>query len=115
MDKITWGPVDGKGRGVFALADIPMHDILETSPVNVISEADAETAALDHYNMAWRDGESCIGFGYLMLYNHSESPNCHLRRDFEAATISVIAKRDIKAGEELTYTYACSLWFKQAA
>jgi SET domain-containing protein len=48
----------------------------------------------------------------LVIYNHSSNPNVELEDGPDPDTMSVIALRDIKAGEELTYDYDTDLWFE---
>ena len=42
------------------------------------------------------------------------SRGMRLENDMEEYTITSKAKRDIKAGEELTWDYACDIWFDDA-
>lgn len=56
-----------------------------------------------------------MGGGFLMFYNHGDEPNVEFEDGPEPETISVIALRDIAAGEELTYDYDIELWFTPIA
>ncbi len=114
MQKITWMYVNGKGRGVFATAHIHRGELVERSPVDALSLADAETDALRHIHFAYGpdDNGSALGFGYLGLYNHSANPNITLDRHSSENEIEVYALREIKDGEELTYDYGVPLWFE---
>lgn len=133
-NRIVWkasGP--NKGRGIFALVDIAEGEIIETSPVTIISKAETDlfdndektgiTSMIDQYLLLWQEHikgqEYCMGHGYLMLYNHSETPTAIQKRDFDFKTLSMIAARDIKAGEEITFDYGFDEidkpWFKVEA
>ena len=123
MEKIRIVRIPGKGRGVVATAAIAKGETVERSPVLPIALKDSECPALNDYSMAWGEAldscdpgtECCVGLGYLMLYNHSAAPNLTIRRHFDANEMSMVALRDIAAGEELTYDYAVPLWFAAAA
>ncbi len=119
--KIGWQEIDEeKGRGVVARADIKKGEIVEISPVLPVSKniIPDDGGAPDGYLLDWdpdTEGEEhCMPLGYIMMYNHSNQPNIHLEQDTEALTITARAMRDIKRGEELTWDYACELWFDEA-
>ena len=67
---------------------------------------------LRDYSMAWRGKLDCIVAGHIQLMNHSEPGTVGLFRDIRHKTISAYAKKFIHAGEELTFDYACKLWFQ---
>ncbi len=123
MKKITLARIEGKGRGVVATAQIAAGEVVERSPVLPIALADSECPALNDYSMAWGEAEErcepgtecAVGLGYLMIYNHSARPNLTIRRHFDTNEMSMVALRDIAAGEELTYDYGVPLWFAEAA
>lgn len=120
--KIEWTHIPKKGRGVIAGQDIPKNEIVEISPVIPISRQIANYRALDNYSFSWGEEiddpdphRACaIGLGYLSLYNHSSNSNVSLQRSFANDVMIVTAKRDIKAGEELTINYDIELWFEEA-
>ena len=108
-----------KGRGVFALADIPAGAVLEVSPVipvaaNAIPD---DGGAPDGYLLDWdpeeKGQEHCMALGYVMLLNHSENANVSLESDLEEMTVTVSALRNIRAGEEILWDYACDIWFDE--
>jgi hypothetical protein len=123
VEKIRVVRIPGKGRGVVATAAIAKGETVERSPVLPIALKDSECPALNDYSMAWGETEDtcapgtecCVGLGYLMLYNHAAAPNLTIRRHFDASEMSMVALRDIAAGEELTYDYGVPLWFAAAA
>ena len=117
---VTWRAIPGKRRGVVAVRDCAAGTELERSlvifvPDRDLVERDDPPTVFDEYLMYWSDEpdrEVVMGTGLLMIYNHSSSPNVELEDGPDADTMSVIALRDIKAGEELTYDYDTELWFE---
>ena len=117
---VSWVMIPGKGRGVIALRDCPTGTELERSPVIYVPDADLvdredPPTVHDKYLLYWSDEpdrELVMGCGYLMIYNHSARPNIELEDGPDPDTMSVIALRDIMAGEELTYDYDVALWFQ---
>jgi SET domain-containing protein len=117
---VTWRAIPGKRRGVVAVRDCAAGTELERSlvifvPDRDLVERDQPPTVFDEYLMYWSDEpdrEVVMGTGLLMIYNHSSSPNVELEDGPDADTMSVIALRDIKAGEELTYDYDTKLWFE---
>ena len=123
MLKVACVKIPGKGRGVVATQTIAAGETAERSPVLPLSLKDSECPGLNDYGMAWTENfdepvagkESCVGLGYLSIYNHSATPNARLEHHYDTDEISVIAIRDIAAGEEITYDYVVPLWFAAAA
>lgn len=117
---VEWNYVPKIGRGVIARMDILKGAVIERSPVVVAPAADFEAAhgketVIDHYLLTWEekgeDVEYAVGLGYLMLYNHSRSPNALFHNNYEHREVEVVALRDIEAGEEITHDYGGE-WFK---
>lgn len=110
--------IAGKGRGVFAGRDFKKGEVIEIAPVipvssrNVIESGEAPDGYLLDWDGNYEDEEYCMPLGYIMLYNHSKTPNIMLDQDFDAYTMSVIALNDIKAGEEMCWNYNCEIWFE---
>lgn len=118
---IVWRKIsDEKGRGVFAMRDIRESEVIEISPVvpvakeNVIENGDAPDGYLLQWDADTEGEEYAMPLGYVMLYNHNDEPNILIEADYEEYTMTVKASRDIKSGEELTWNYACELWFDEA-
>jgi len=122
MRKIACVNIPGKGRGIVATSAIAAGEVVERSPVLPLSLADSEVPGLSEYAMAWEENldegdpakACCIGLGYLVIYNHANPPNVKLMHHYESHEISVVAMRDIAAGEELCYDYVVPLWFQAA-
>lgn len=101
---------DKKGKGVFTTEIIKTKTIIEISPVLVFPKKDVknvEKTLLYSYVFEWgtKLKRRALGLGYISLYNHSYDANCEYEMDFDFNTISVIAVRDIKKGEELFINY----------
>ena len=118
--KIGWRETgDERGRGVFALVGIPQGAMIEEAPVIIVAAEDVPESgnAPDGYLLDWEPDEEgeehCMPLGYIMLYNHSKNPNIRLENDHEEMTITSFAACDIKAGEELSWDYACEIWFDE--
>ena len=119
---VVWQMIPGKGRGVVAVRDCAGGAELERSPVIIVPDEDLiehekTLTVFDQYLLYWSDepGKNvAMGAGLLMIYNHSDSPNVEFRDGPEPESMSVVALRDIVAGEELTYDYDVPLWFRPA-
>lgn len=115
--EIVWKAIKGKGRGVFTTRAIRKGEIIEVAPaIPVAKKHVPDDHAPDGYVLDW-DGDTkgkeyAMGLGYIMLYNHSNKPNIELESDLEAMTFTVMATRNIQAGEELMWDYGCDVWFK---
>ncbi len=116
---VDWRTIPGKGRGVIATRACVQGTELERSPVIIVPashllEKDEGLTVLEEYLLYWSEEEGrelAMGEGLLMIYNHSATPSVEFETGPEPDTMSVIALRDIEAGEELTYDYGVALWF----
>jgi len=114
---------DIKGRGVYTANDINEGSIIEICPVIVLSQSDKKLVhqtKLHDYYFLWDEQMHTIALplGYGCLYNHDESANADTEQDFSEKVIRIIAKRQIKSGEEITINYLggvggseTGLWF----
>jgi len=103
----------GKGRGVLAATRIEAGTLIERAPVKPFDNDQSLPDGLADLPFAWTDEQDCIALGCVQLVNHDDHPNCRVERDLKALTISLVAEREILAGEELTFKYKCPLWFEQ--
>lgn len=120
---VEWAYVPEIGRGVIARKAAKKGTVLERSPVVVGPNKDFEAkhgkmTAADHYLLTWHEKgenkETAMGLGYLMLYNHSDTPNAEFRYRYPQKEIEMVALRDIKKGEEITHDYGGEgVWFKK--
>jgi SET domain-containing protein len=114
-----------RGRGIVALEDIEPGRLIERSPVLIIPSDErsvVDDTVIFTYVFMWEPhtteedlykhrGRSAIALGYTSLLSHSYEPNCIFVRNIEELMIDVFAKRQIRAGEELTIDYQMTLWF----
>ncbi|MBN1380913.1 MAG: SET domain-containing protein-lysine N-methyltransferase [Deltaproteobacteria bacterium] len=112
-----------KGRGVFALRNFRYGEILERSPVIVLSAEHwkiCEKTDLHNYAFGWgvSQDQAAIALGVGSLFNHSFDPNAFYRKCLKDEIIEFIALKAIQAGEEITVNYNGSpygkmpVWFK---
>lgn len=117
------GPAAGKGRGVFATADIEPGELID---VCACVELDAETCSRiadtrieDYYFLHPGDAHSgLLVLGLASLCNHSDDANAITRYEHDPALgwlVVLTALRGIPRGEEVTRRYACPPWFASAA
>ncbi|MBL7682215.1 MAG: SET domain-containing protein-lysine N-methyltransferase [Flavipsychrobacter sp.] len=102
---------NNKGRGVFTSQPIIADEVIEISPVIVMSAEERnllDQTTLHDYIFEWTpDGniQCCMAQGYISVYNHSYASNCEYFMNYEDNTIMIKTVRDIIAGEELTINY----------
>ena len=116
-------PTKERGRGVFAMEEIPARTIIEISPVIVMEQQDRsplDQTKLHDYIFEWggEKKQCCVGLGYISMYNHSYTSNCEYEMDFESEMMTIQTVIDIKKGEELFINYNGSyndskpVWFE---
>jgi uncharacterized protein len=98
------------GRGVFTSDNIDKGNVIEVSPVIVMTGEERkllDQTLLHDYIFEWGDNRKscCMALGYIPLYNHSYRSNAEYEMDFDQHLISVKAVRFIKAGEEVFINY----------
>ena len=98
------------GRGVFTKEKIAAAEVIEISPVIVMSNEDRQhldKTKLHDYIFEWGKDKSkcCMALGLIPIYNHSYKSNCEYIMDYEADVIFVQTVRAIEKGEELTINY----------
>ncbi|RKP26600.1 hypothetical protein SYNPS1DRAFT_4619, partial [Syncephalis pseudoplumigaleata] len=101
-----------RGRGVYTLADLPAHTLLDVAPVLLMSELHPP---LDHYTFRWpgaRPHALALGIGSLL--NHAAEPNAYFLRDIHHGLVRFYTLRPVAAGEELFISYGNHLWFVDA-
>ena len=122
MPYLTIAPSGNKGRGVFTTQAIPKGQVIEISPVVVLSAKDRkhiEKTDLFNYIFEWGKSrkKAAVALGYISVYNHSYNSNCEYEMDFDDKTISIKTVRTIAKGEELSINYnadpndSTQVWF----
>ncbi len=109
------------GKGVFALKDIKIGEIIEIVPILVMDFQefiDTKWNKLFGYYF-WLDDFVILALGYGSLYNHSKNPNAKYEVKRADETITFTALRNIKKDEEILFDYSGSsgnkapLWFER--
>jgi SET domain-containing protein len=98
------------GRGVFTSAPIPAGKLIELAPVIVMTGEERlllDKTLLHDYIFEWgkKKDQCAIALGLVSVYNHSYQANCEYGMYYNKQSMSIIAVRDIKAGEELFINY----------
>jgi hypothetical protein len=97
------------GRGVFATRRFAVGDVVENCPTVQVPDADVRGRLRDYVFASVEDGAVVLALGYGMLYNHSPRPNVEYVQD-EPSTITFLALRPIRPGDELTIDYGEEWW-----
>ncbi len=100
-----------KGRGVFALTDIPKNSlILESHAVMLLAEDCKKLSETSLWIYRFALGEECaMVFGDISFCNHSGTPNASViwqRLTPTTAVASLAALTDIGANSEILIDYA---------
>jgi SET domain-containing protein len=97
------------GRGVFARRDYEPGEIVEVCPTVQVADADITGGLRDYVFSAVKERDVVLALGYGMLYNHSADPNLEYDQD-DPGTITFLALRPIRRGDELTIDYGDEWW-----
>ncbi|MFA5029562.1 MAG: SET domain-containing protein [Patescibacteria group bacterium] len=100
----------GNGRGVFALTDIKKGrhvircDLTKLKTYSLEKLKKHPQRRSDHWDEAGR-GKWVLDFSPASYVNHSCDPNC-LTKYYTLKKKDIVARRDIKSGEEMTVDYS---------
>lgn len=98
-----------KGRGVFALRDIKVGELIESAPVITLKPRErkhCEKTILNYYVYPWKSTRSAaVVLGYGSIYNHSFTPNADWKQNFKTGCMVYRATKPIKKGQEITVNY----------
>lgn len=99
-----------RGRGVFTTKTLRKGEIIEVSPVIVLTEQERKTiekTLLFHYVFEWGNDKkkACVALGYVSMYNHNYTANCEYEMDYKKREMTIKTVRDVKKGEELFVNY----------
>lgn len=107
------------GFGVFAKEDIAKGSIIEYGLMNEVSKLNGDIVP---YVFTWNAGGQrftdgtpnrwCTGAGNSMFYNSDDPPNCRMYRFYDHLRYLIVAREDIREGEEVMHLYASSSWRK---
>ncbi|HEY8387691.1 MAG TPA: SET domain-containing protein [Parasegetibacter sp.] len=111
------------GRGVFTNRKITAGEVVEISPVIVLTAEERkliDQTLLHDYIFEWGEDRTlcAVALGYVSIYNHSYESNCEYEMDYAQRTMQIKAVRDIEEGEELLINYNgdwdndTPLWFE---
>ncbi|MBN1980156.1 MAG: SET domain-containing protein-lysine N-methyltransferase, partial [Chitinivibrionales bacterium] len=120
--KIRIAEIEGKGLGVIAIEEIACNEIIECSPVIILSPNKSlnaqwrrlhrvmlETLYNDHHYW-WTLKYGALALGYGSLYNHSDNPNSETIKLLKKRKIIFKATCAIKRFSEITRSYK-NVWF----
>jgi SET domain-containing protein len=98
----------GKGSGSFVVSKISKGEMVASFGGNVIDQSELAKYSVDRVSRSLQlNSDTYLLSGNIPeagdMINHSCEPNCGI-----AGTSSVLALRDLKIGEELTFDYAMS-------
>jgi uncharacterized protein len=97
------------GRGVFATRHFAKGEVVEVCPTVAVPDADVTGRLGDYVFSSVEAGDVLLLLGYGMLYNHSADPNLEYVQE-EPSTITFLARRGLRPGDELTIDYGEEWW-----
>jgi hypothetical protein len=98
------------GRGVFATRRFTTGETVEICPALQLPDADVTGLLGDYVFSSGTDGEVLLLLGYGSLYNHSFEATVECVRDEGDVTMTFMATRPIRRGDELTIDYGHHWW-----
>ena len=105
--------IPGAGVGVYASCNISKGDIVERGIARVLTDIDGH---INPYVFTWSDENPnktwAIASGCATFYNtcNEENANTIMLRDFERCIWEIVAKKNIKQGDELLHIYKSKEW-----
>ena len=104
--QLSVAPLEGRGRGVLAMAKIQEASVIEVAPLLLVPRQELMGSLLREYVFSYKKKDrslSAVGLGYASIYNHSFDSNAKFR--VMKDRIVFTAKRDIEEGEEICINY----------
>lgn len=109
------------GYGVHAVTDITKGELLEISRLLKLDwrmKYQNDGVIRDYCWSPRCECKDCkihgqhmyIALGFASLYNHSDEPNTNIELDYPMQTMTIVANKDIKTGEEIFVSYGSSYW-----
>ena len=96
------------GRGVFALRRFAKGEPVEVCPILEVPEDEVTGQLGDYVFSSLSEGNVLLLLGFGMLYNHSARANLEYVQDED--TMTFLATRTVKRGDELTINYGEEWW-----
>jgi len=94
------------GHGLFASEGIAAGEVVNRTPIVITGERVPRAFVRHVYRLP--DGRHALPRGDGIMVNHSDRPNALVEIDVRERTVSLIALRRIRRGEEITIDYAGS-------
>jgi uncharacterized protein len=99
-----------KGIGVFTNKKIKAGTLIEIAPVIVMPVTEKKhllKTTLHQYIFTWgkQQNQIAMALGWVPLYNHSFTNNCHYQMNSKTNEIMVLALTDILPNQELCINY----------
>ena len=99
------------GRGVFALKNFDIGDIIEVAPSLIDDCVNFSGKVNDYITYVTQDKNKCaLHMGYFNYYNHQDDNNANYYLDETSESIKIIAIKQIKKGEEIFVNYGNDYW-----
>ena len=100
------------GLGLFATGPVKKGEVVAEYGGKIVSEEEMIRSSGKYFfqleNHVAIDGKSRKNMGRYI--NHSCSPNCEPEEDEKQRRVFILARRDIRAGEEFGYDYGREYW-----
>lgn len=111
--KVSRSPLHG--QGCFTTRELGSGEVVADARLLIFPPTETDSlfqTSLKNYLFYLRDGEpadgpfySALAMGPISFCNHSGEANCDFSLDEEAARITLTARRNLRANEEITIDY----------
>lgn len=93
------------GRGVFSKVEILKDTLIEKIPYLEVKRENIVDENLNKYTFGISKESVGVMFSYSSLINHSDTPNCIIKKNEELKILELYSLIDIDKNEELTIKY----------
>lgn len=93
-----------KGRGLYANSEIRNGEIIEICEL-IIMKPQEVLDTLESYVYEYSRDKVAIALGNGSLLNHSDKSNSEFYFNYKKRQLTIRAKKNIRAGEEITINY----------
>lgn len=102
-------PSTAHGRGVFALRDYSVGELLETCPLALLDEVGAEAMISYRWGLEGNaDADYFLPYGLGAMYNHYEPPHVRAKLDKGRRVLEIYVEKPIQCGQEIFITYGAA-------